>query len=200
MITTGWQTYRPARVSLRLLANRSSDTARSRSCWMSSAAQRNGCAFALARRRESALRLLLGLHKQRLGYASGETTGLLTSHTVRTRRRIARRRGAVRRAPCRTFVRVQTEREASRVVLARLGRRGLGQSCCCWSSDWTHQGRKQPHGARKARSPECSGLGWCHSDGWHTDVWTHVEPAGDDSVGERPRGVAEGANVAGDRQ
>jgi hypothetical protein len=105
-----------------------------------------------------------------------------------------------RRAPCRTLVRVQTEREASRVDLARLARRGVGWSWLLLVERLDPPSRKQLDGARQARSPECSGLGWCHTGGWHTNVWTHVKPARDDSVDERPRGVAEGANDAGDRQ
>ena len=44
------------------------------------------------------------------------------------------------------------------------------------------------------------GLGWCHRDGWHPNVWTDVEPASSDSVRDGPRGVAEGTNNAGDGQ
>lgn len=55
-------------------------------------------------------------------------------------------------------------------------------------------------GAPHATGSDSSGLGRCHGDRWQTNLWTHAEPAAGDSVGDRPRGVAERANDSGDRQ
>jgi hypothetical protein len=47
---------------------------------------------------------------------------------------------------------------------------------------------------------ECSGLGWRDRDGWCSNVGGDVEPACAESVGDGPRGVAEGTSDAGDGQ